>query len=464
MKLSRLLFSILSLAFGSLRAIAADAPASGDHPNVIFILADDLGRGDYSAFGTKDIRTPNIDRIFHEGMTFENFYANSPVCSPSRAAILSGCYPDRVGVPGLVREETPANNWGWLSPKAKLLPVYLKPAGYHSGIVGKWNLGLSSPNIPPDRGFDETHAFLGDMMDDYYTHLRHGLNLMRHNRDAVSPKGHATEVFTGWACDYLQDRAKDHKPFFLYLAYNAPHDPIQPPQEWLDKVRAREPNMSEKRTKLVALIEHMDSGIGQVLDVLDKTGLAANTIVVMNSDNGGILANGANNGPWRGEKQHMYEGGLRVPCGARWPGHIKAGSKTERIALGMDWFPTIVEAAGQKPPDGIDGHSLLGTLLGTDPETGAKGEYYFVRREGGPQYGGKTIEALRKGDWKLLQDSPFAPQELYNLKDDPREEYDMATKAPKVMNELRAALRVHVQIGGAVPWQAPEGTLKTPAP
>lgn len=455
-------FLVLSFTLLAWSALSAHAQPQATPPNVVFILADDLGRGDYSAFGTKDIRTPNMDRIFHEGMTFENFYANSPVCSPSRAAILSGCYPDRVGIPGLVREEEPNQNWGWLSPKATLLPVFLKPAGYHSAIVGKWNLGLSAPNTPPDRGFDETWSFLGDMMDDYYTHLRHKLNLMRHNREEVSPEGHATDVFTKWACDYLRERSKSHQPFFLYLAYNAPHDPIQPPQEWLDKVRAREPGMSEKRTKLVALIEHMDAGIGKVLDTLDQTGLAANTMVVFNSDNGGILANGANNGPWRGEKQHMYEGGIRVPCGARWPGHIAAGSHTERLSMGMDWLPTIVEAAGQKAPEGIDGHSLLNTLLGKEDPVTSDRDYYFVRREGGPQYGGKTIEALRKGEWKLLQDSPFAPQELYNLKNDPREEYDMVTKAPKILNEMRAALRVHVQIGGAVPWQPPQKDQGTP--
>jgi arylsulfatase A-like enzyme len=127
------------------------------------------------------------------------------------------------------------------------------------------------------------------------------------------------------------------------------------------------------------------------------------------------------------------------------------------MAMGMDWLPTLVEIAGQEAPEGIDGHSLMNTLQGKDEPAAADREYYFVRREGGPVYGGKTIEALRKGDWKLLQDNPFAPQELYNLKNDPREEYDMISKAPKVLNELRAALRKHIQIGGAVPWQAPEG-------
>ena len=430
---------------------AADA-TSKRLPNILIILTDDQGRGDYSAFGTKDIRTPNIDRIFHEGMTFDNFYANSCVCSPSRAALLTGCYPDRVGVPGVIREEDPDDSWGYLSARAVLLPTLLKPGGYHTAIIGKWHLGISSPNTPNERGFDLFEGFLGDMMDDYWTHLRHGYNFMRHNDQPVQPQGHATDVFTEWACQYLQERSKSSQPFLLYLAYNAPHDPIQPPPEWLEKVRKREPAMSPKRQKLVALIEHLDAGIGRVLDVLDKMGLADNTLVMFNSDNGGVLANGANNGPWRGGKEHMYEGGLRVPFAARWPGHIKPASSSPRIALTMDMFPTALAAANVSPPPRIDGVSLLSTLIG-EPDLPAREYHYFVRREGGITYGGKTIEALRLGDWKLLQDSPFAPLELYNLKDDPLEATNLAGQRRDMRAKLDALLRQQLQIGGETPWQ-----------
>jgi arylsulfatase A-like enzyme len=307
--------SIAAIGFAPTQAIFAQA-ASAPKPNVLVILTDDQGRGDYSAFGTRDIRTPNMDRLFHEGMAFQNFFANSCVCSPSRAALLTGCYPDRVGVPGVIREETPNDSWGYLSPGVKLLPQLLKPAGCHTALIGKWHLGIGSPNTPTERGFDLFEGFLGDMMDSYWTHLRHGLNLMRHNQEVINPQGHATDIFTGWACDYLETKAKAGGPFFLYLAYNAPHDPIQPPTEWLEKVKQREPSISEKRARLVALIEHLDAGIGKVLDTLDRTGLATNTLVIFSSDNGGVLANEANNGPWRGGKQHMYEGGLRVPGAA----------------------------------------------------------------------------------------------------------------------------------------------------
>ncbi|CAN5904029.1 sulfatase-like hydrolase/transferase [soil metagenome] len=443
------------LLFAVLTPLPAAGVPKSAKPNILVILTDDQGRGDYSAFGTKDMRTPHIDGLFRDGMTFQNFMANSCVCSPTRAALLTGCHPDRVGVPGVIREETPENSWGHLAADAKLLPQMLKPAGYHSAIIGKWHLGTSSPNTPTERGFDLFHGFLGDMMDDYYTHRRHGENFMRRNQETVDPKGHATDIFTDWACDYLEERAKATDPFLLYLAYNAPHDPVQPPADWLQKVKQREPGMSEPRAKLVALIEHLDAGIGKVLEKLESTGLASNTLVIFTSDNGGILANGANNGPWRSGKQHMYEGGLRVPGAARWPGVIKPGTSTDRMTLTMDIFATACAVAGVSAPSNIDAISFLPTLQG-EVEPTVQRDCYFVRREGGPAYAGKTIEALRRGDWKLLQDSPFAPLELYDLKSDPQETTDLAAKNRKVFNELSAALRQQIQRGGTVPWQKPE--------
>ena len=435
----------------------SDQPGSAtasrsSRPNLLVILTDDQGRCDYSACGTPDIRTPNIDRIFKEGVEFENFLANSPVCSPSRASLLTGCYPDRVGVPGVIRYY-PQESWGWLSRDTTVLPQLLKPAGYHCAIVGKWHLGLEPPNVPNDRGFDFFHGFLGDMMDDYWTHLRHGVNFMRRDREVVNPEGHATDIFTEWACSYLEERAKSRQSFFLYLAYNAPHGPIQPPPDWHERVMKREPGMDPKRQKLVALIEHMDAGVGRVLDTLKRTRLEDNTMVVFLSDNGGVLSDGANNGPWRAGKCHVYEGGLRVPCGIRWPGRIKAGSGTERYALTMDLYPTLAEAAGVKPNEGIDGLSLLPALTGANPPEPVR-DFYFLWREGG-MYGGKTIDALRRGHWKILQDSPYAPRELYDLAADPRETTDLAKKEVAKFRDLAAALMKHIQRGGQVPWQAP---------
>jgi len=436
---------------------------AADHkPNIIVILTDDQGRGDYSAFGTRDIRTPGIDRLAAEGMSFENFLANCSVCSPTRAALMTGCYPDRVGVPGVIRDN-PANSWGYLSADFDLLPKVLKTAGYHSAIVGKWHLGLEPENSPVARGFDHFHGFLGDMMDDYYTHERHGHNFMREDDKVIDPDGHATDLFTQWACQYLRDRAQAGGPFFLYLAYNAPHDPIQPKPDWLEKVRTREPGMAEKRQKLVALIEHMDDGIVQVLKTLDDTQLADKTLVLFSSDNGGVLGYGANNGPYRGAKQMMYDGGLRVPFAARWPTKIRPGTTSARRTLTMDIFPTVCHAAGVTPPKGIDGLSFLPTLAGQqqlDPDRSA----YFVRREGGNQYGGKTIEALLRGDWKLVINSPFAPAELFNIRADPAEMTDLAARERKTFMEMSAELRRQIQRGGQTPWQKKEPARDAAAP
>ena len=423
-------------------------------PNIIVILADDLGRADYSAYGTKDIRTPHIDALMQGGADFRNFYANSPVCSPTRASLLTGRYPDRAGVPGVIRDEED-NTWGYLAP-CTLLPQALRPAGYHSALIGKWHLGLEAPNLPNERGFDFFQGFLGDMMDDYWTHRRHGLNFMRRNLAEIDPPGHATDLFSTWACDYVEEQARAERPFFLYLAYNAPHDPIQPPPEWLEKVRRREPGISETRAKIVALIEHMDDGIGRVLATLDRLGIAENTFVMFNSDNGGMLRFGANNGPYRSEKTHTYEGGLRVPAAVRWPGQVEAGRKIDRITLTMDILPTLCEVAGVPAPAGIDGVSFLPALRG-EPEADLEREYYFVRREGraGRNVGGKTVEALIHRGWKLVHDDPFAAMELFHLARDPYETTDLRVPEPLKFDDLATRVRKHIQRGGAVPWQRP---------
>ena len=304
----------------ALARTGAAASAAGGRPNILVILADDLGYGDLSSYGATDLKTPNIDGLVAAGMRFDSFYANCPVCSPTRAALMTGRYPDLVGVPGVIRTHV-TNNWGYLLPQAVLLPQMLKRGGYHTALVGKWHLGLTSPNTPNERGFDHFHGFLGDMMDDYYTHRRHGFNYMRLNDKEIDPEGHATDLFTQWASDYLRERSQTKdQPFFLYLAYNAPHAPVQPPQEWLDRVKQREPGISDQRAKLAALVEHLDAGIGKVLAVLKETGLSDNTLVIFTSDNGGQLNLGSMNGPWRAGKGDMYEGGLRVPMCAVWPG------------------------------------------------------------------------------------------------------------------------------------------------
>ena len=313
-------------------------------PNILLILVDDLGWGDLSCSSAEDLKTPNIDRLVQSGMKFNNFYANCCVCSPSRAALLTGRFPELVGVPGVIRTKD-ENSWGYLAPDAVLLPDLLKKAGYNTSIIGKWHLGLKKPNIPTSRGFDLFHGWLGDMMEDYYKQTRHDINYMRLNEKTINTAGtHATELFTQWSIETLKQNVKSGKPFFQYLAYNAPHTPIQPPDDWLEKVKKREPGMTDKRAGLVALIEHLDHGIGQVLKALKNLGLEDKTLVIFSSDNGGLLNKGANNGLYRSGKTHVYEGGIRVPMCASWPGEIMPGTETDHRALIIDIFPTLLES------------------------------------------------------------------------------------------------------------------------
>ncbi len=437
----------LPLATAAARAQAARLP------NIVLILADDLGYGDLSSYGAADLRSTRIDELVGAGVRFDNFYANSPVCSPTRAALLTGRYPDIAGVPGVIRTHA-RNSWGYLSPRASLLPQPLRTVGYQTGLIGKWHLGLESPNTPTERGFDFFHGFLGDMMDDYYHHRRHGINYMRRGTEAIDPEGHATDLFTDWSIDYLNARKKDGSPFFLYLPYNAPHTPIQPPQDWLDQVKARERGIDEKRARLVALIEHMDHSIGRIVDALKANGQYRDTLLIFTSDNGGQLDVGGQCGPLRGGKQDMYEGGLRVPFCAVWPNRIRAGSRSDRVALTMDLFPTLCEAAGAPVPPGLDGASILPALLGRTQSDGER-DLIFVRREGGMRYQGRDYYALRRGEWKLVQNSPFEPFELYNLRSDPKENRDLSSENRAVHQELATALMAHVQRAGRVPWQPP---------
>lgn len=421
-------------------------------PNFLLIFTDDHGYGDVSTYHESDVRTPQIDSLAREGMAFTSMRANCTVCSPSRAALLTGKYPDRVGVPGVIRTK-PEDSWGYFDPKTRTLADELKAAGYHTGIVGKWHLGLTSPNTPNERGFDHFHGFLGDMMESYTTHLRHGQNYLRKNQEVIEAEGHATDLFTEWAIDYLRERQQAKQPFFLYLAYNAPHFPIEPPAEWLAKVKARAPQLDEKRAKNVAFVEHLDDRIGRVLKFLKEANLAENTVVAFAADNGGSLPHGQNNDPWRDGKQSHYDGGLRVPFIVRWPAKIKPGSLSNYAGLNFDLFPTFIELAGGKPAADLDAVSLV-PVLEARPLEKAR-DLYFTRREGGNVYGGKSYEALIRGDWKLLQNNPYAPLELYNLKTDPQEKTNVIAANKQIAQELSDAIRLHQQRGGQTPWQPP---------
>lgn len=426
-------------------AVCKGYAAAAERPNVLVIMVDDLGYGDLASYGAGDMRTPHIDRLMTEGMRFNEFYANSCVCSPTRAAFLSGRYPEMVGIPGVVREN-PKGNFGFLTPDSVMLPELFQQAGYHTTLIGKWHLGLAKPNRPNQRGFDLFHGFLGDMMDDYWTHRRKGKNYMRLNEDEIDPEGHATDLFTQWSIESLSARASDGKPFFQFLAYNAPHFPIQPPKEWVDKVKKREPGINPKRAENVAFIEHLDDGIGRVLMALDGLGLAENTIVVFTSDNGGVSRFKQSNGALRSEKTHLYDGGIKVPTCVRWPGKIDSGQQTGFVALTMDILPTMADLCGVAIEHEIDGRSFKQLLLEGEQASFEEPVFHMWRQNG-------TKEAVRMGDWKLVHDGPDAPYELFNMRNDPFEAHNLAAEQPERVERMMNILERHMDAAHRIPWK-----------
>ena len=431
-----------------LLGVGISSAMDATRPNVLLIMADDLGYGDLSCYGGTDIKTPNLDKLMSEGMRFNEFYANCCVCAPTRAALLSGRYPEFVGIPGVIRTNE-RSNWGFLTPDSIMLPKIFQKTGYHTTLIGKWHLGLRKENRPNQRGFDEFHGWLGDMMDDYWKHRRYGINYMRKNEETIDPSGHATDLFTQWSIAALKKCAASKQPWFQFLAYNAPHSPIQPPEDRLAKVKSREKGITDKRAGIVALIEHLDDGIGQVLQSLEALGQQENTIVIFTSDNGGSLHHGASNGLLRSGKTHIYEGGIKVPTCAKWPGHIKAGQVTDFSALTMDIVPTLADLCGVPIQHKIDGHSFKQLLLEGNQKPFDQPVFHMWLQ-------GETKESMRHGDWKLVRDKADTPFELYNIKKDPYEKMNLAQQQPERLNEMISALESHMREAKSVPWQRPQ--------
>ncbi|MDD7984630.1 sulfatase-like hydrolase/transferase [Lentisphaera marina] len=422
--------------------------SSADLPNILFIMVDDLGYRDLSAYGSPDIQTPRIDQLMKDGMLFTEFTANSCVCSPSRAAFLTGKNQDMVGVPGVVRTHD-HNSWGYLDPEAKTIADAFQANGYRTSLIGKWHLGLTSPNTPNERGFEVFHGFLGDMMDDYWEHTRHNIAYMYKNDQRVETKGtHATDIFTNWSIEEIRQAHKDSRPFFQFLSYNAPHDPIHPPEEYFKYFQKRNPNATEKRAKLGGLIEHMDYSIGRVLDCLEELGITNNTLIVFTSDNGGKIKYGADNGELRADKTNMYEGGLRVCTSFTWPEKIPTNSTSNFNAMTMDFMPTLLDAVGLKVPQGLDGQSIF-TELQSMNQKPLKRQQFYTWLQGFKKY------ALRIDNFKLVKNTKKPKYELFNLANDPTEKMDLSKKFPEKFSEMRKIMDKYLVQANQVNWQRP---------
>jgi arylsulfatase A-like enzyme len=394
-------------------------------PNVIFILVDDMGYADLSSFGSKDIRTPNIDRLAKEGVKLTQAYSNGPVCTPTRAAFITGRYQQRVGLewaigpggkePGLPSEETS-------------IARMLKNSGYATALMGKWHLGYKPEFSPVAHGFDEFFGILSGNVDHYSHKENNGEHDLREQDKETFVEGFLTDHLSRRSVDFVK-RQKD-KPFFLYLAFNAVHWPFQRPNR-PDMVRTRETWFEGTRADYIEMMQSVDAAVGQVLDALDQQGLAKDTLVIFTSDNGGERL--SDNRPYFNTKGTLWEGGIHVPGLARWPAVLPKGKVSNQTAITMDWTATILAAAGVKPERQLDGINLLPILQSKQPEQ-ERTLCWRIDRAGFRQ------QAIRSGKWKLVTQPTSVGLLLFDLEGDPSERRNLFYERQDKVNELRAKL------------------------
>lgn len=457
--IQRLMIALLSIlcicAIGVRLATAAEAA----RPNVVLIVADDLGYGELGCYGGKEIPTPHLDALAAGGVRFTSGYVTAPFCAASRAALLTGRYQTRFGfefnpigaknfVPGI-----------GLPTNQRTLADRLRDAGYTTAIVGKWHQGGTAEFHPQRRGFDEFFGFLGE--GHYYvpppwngvttwlrrrtlpdggegrwtspdgrtvwsTHLRSNEpeydanNPLLRSSQPVDERANLTDAFTREACDFITRHRE--QPFFLYLAYNAVHSPMQGADDYMQKFAAIE---DVQRRIFAAMLAQLDDSVGQVLDALRAGGVEQNTLVIFISDNGGPTKElTSSNAPLRGGKGELWEGGIRVPLIVSWPAHAAAGRTVDVPTSSMDATATALEVAGAIGNSPLDGVSLLPLITGKSEAAPHEALFWRVGKQ----------NALRRGDWKLVRDG--GPWKLFNLADDIGEIVDLATKQPKRVQEL----------------------------
>jgi arylsulfatase A-like enzyme len=419
------LSSRAGLALALLTAGALPAGEAARAPNVIIILADDLGRADLGATGVRDLSTPNIDSLARNGASLTNAYITAPVCLPSRMGLITGRQQERFGVQTLAGP-THVGKVGLPHGEATL-GDRLRAVGYRTAIIGKWHMGEREPHLPNARGFDEFFGFLGGSL----AYLPEKPGVVWRNETRVQKREYLTDQFGREAVEFI-DRNHD-RPFFLYLCFNAPHTPLQATDEYLKRhAHIAEPG----RRYYAAMVSAMDDNVGRVIEALRRHGLDENTLIIFLSDNGGAPQNWSDNAPLRSGKYELYEGGIRTPFLVQWPGGgIGAGTTSDALASALDIVPTVLAAAGARPgPAGVfDGENLLPLLRGQTPR---------LQRERLHWRYGPHMAALREGPWKLVKvgvgQEKNPSWELYDLERDPGETQDLAARLPEKVAELTA--------------------------
>ncbi|MEM9080960.1 MAG: arylsulfatase [Verrucomicrobiota bacterium] len=422
------------------------------HPNIIYILADDLGYGDLSCFGQTKLQTPHIDRLAKEGLKFTNHYSGNTVCSPSRAVLMTGIHSGRCYLRGNIRGEKNAA----LPTELLTIPEILKHAGYRTGAFGKWGLGVtngSKKELPSTHGFDEFLGWKSQMI----AHTYYPKSYVKNGQEIPLPKGtYLHPIIMQAARDFISTSVANRQPFFCYLPTTIPHAAMHAPQKLHEKWRKKFPEHDHKIGRygagpdedtpdvinpiagFAAMMEHLDNEVGAILQLIEQLGIDNNTLILLASDNGPHLEGGHDPKFWnstgglRGHKRDMHEGGIRTPMLARWPGTIKPGTTTHHLSGFHDVLPTLCQIAELPIPDQNTGISFLPTLLGKPNQP--QHDYLYLEFHKGPRL---FSRALRFGPWKVYQQHN-QPLELFHLLDDPFETTNLALQ-PGYENTLAQA-------------------------
>jgi len=429
------------------------AKAQDNPPNIVLILADDLGYGDLHSYGATDIKTPNIDRLAAEGVRFTNFYANGPECTPTRTALLTGRYQQRVGGlecaiglgnVGRYEESLKLSDQGQLGlpTEFNVLPRILKENAYNTAIIGKWHLGNGKEFRPAAHGFDYSIGPLGGAVD-YFHHTEpvgvflgvrmEGEHDMYRNDQPHQREGYyMTHLISDESVEWLNIQNAG-KAFFLYVPYTAPHDPYQGPDDYQSEKMDTDTWNKGSRRDYISMVEELDKGVGRILDKLDEKGMTENTLVIFVSDNG-PTAKGSTGG-FSGNKGHVFEGGIRVPCVIRWPGKIRAGITSDQMSMTIDLTASLAELLKATTPKPLDGMDIIGHVVAEEQDIPRT---LFWRRKRGEN----VRKAVRDNNMKYIYENADGKisEYLFDLAADPAEQNNLRTQNKKAMKRLKLLL------------------------